>query len=323
MATNRATENFVAYFKEIRRQIGEQFDESLFKERLNSDANFAVVAGNLANLKCAFDRAIKASGDKTFKQVHPNFPADFKTFSIAWVAFVPAYEAWKVPSFDLTEAEWESLLANLTPSPDGADDFEEDEAWDFDSEHHKAAHLVERLVEYSREKADWDGPQFNRMAEAYDWFKKRGLDLHRFEKRWRMVPPFFAIPQHVSDGYPVRDKAEGLYWLLNEAIKTYCFGNDGAAIAMCRAITEELIEEHYLKPADLTSKRGNIRTAEAKYEQLKKHNLGAKVDIANEVLHSGRLEISKFKKWKDPESFIREWLQSLKALIEGAPQSKR
>ena len=322
MAINRVTADFVRCFKEVKRQLGEQFDEALFVQRLNDNANFAVLAGNLVALKSGFDDAIKASGDKTIKQAHPEFSKEFRAFSTTWVGFVPSYGSWKWQSVDFSELE--EWLANIQPSKEPSpfqDD--EDDNWDFDSDHHNAADLVEAIIENARDSSDMRGSIFNRGAEAYDWFEKRGLNLHRFEKRWKLVPPFFAIPQHVSDGYPVRDKAEGLYWLLDEAIKTYCFGNDGAAIAMCRAITEELIEEHYLKPEDLTSKRGSIRTAEAKYEQLKRHNLGAKVDIANEVLHAGRLEISKFKKWKDPESFIREWLQSLKALIEGAPQSKR
>jgi hypothetical protein len=99
---------------------------------------------------------------------------------------------------------------------------------------------------------------------------------------------------------------------------------------MCRALTEEVVEKHYLDQNEIseimsrsrsatTPLSAFIKAAEDRHSHVKKHNLKAKVLVANEVLHKGRLEISLMQKWKSPENLIREWILSLKVLIEKAP----
>jgi hypothetical protein len=173
------------------------------------------------------------------------------------------------------------------------------------------------MVAYVLEHADLGGPIFKQMAEAFDWVQKRGLDLHTFVRRWKRVP-ITSVPQQVSDQHAIKG-TEGFYWLLDQALQAFWFNADAATITLFRALTEEVIEQHYLgqKHRRLVD---SIRDAERRFPQLKKHNLGAKIRVANKVLHEARLDVAPLKNsWGDAENFIREWALAIKSLIENAP----
>jgi hypothetical protein len=64
----------------------------------------------------------------------------------------------------------------------------------------------------------------------------------------------------------------------------------------------------------------SIRDAKRRFPKLRKHNLGAKIRVANKVLHEARLDVSPLKKeWGNAENFIREWALAIKSMIESAP----
>jgi len=318
-ATRSQSEDFVLCFKEVRRRLGEQFDDERFRERLRTDNDFATLAGKLVDLGYDCNRAISAKSSKTLEGVHPNFGSEFRRFLTGWSRFVDVYLSWKVPQIkvELPDSSEEilRLLDEQIPASDNAVEYQE-----FDPEQHSASSLVEELVEDASEEAA-SSSRTLRQLEAFDWINKRGLNLKQFEKRWHLVP-WIAVPHHVSDPTAL-GSTNGLCWLINEAIRAFLFGADGAAIVMCRAITEELIEEHYL-PASGTVVEPkklwkNIESAEQHYPQLRNHNLGDRVRIANEVLHEGKLEISSMKRWSSTERFIREWITSLRTLVEQVP----
>jgi hypothetical protein len=55
--------------------------------------------------------------------------------------------------------------------------------------------------------------------------------------------------------------AQGLDWLLEEALRAYWCGADAAAICMRRALTEEVVEKHYLDQNEIVEIMSRSRSA--------------------------------------------------------------
>jgi hypothetical protein len=321
----RLTEDFVTTFRAVKKQLGGTYDAGTFTEKLRTDPDFVALVERFDFLVRSILDALKKKQNKTIKQAHDDFAEQYAEFQNRWRQLSPDYLIWRMGPLP------EFIFDEVGPNERSMRGDEWDDNFEFDDEQENGASLVGDMVEYVRNRAEIGGGKLNRMAEAFEWFEARGLNLAVFERRWKKIP-FISVPKHVSDRHAIKGQ-EGLYWLLDEALRAYWFGADAAAISMCRALTEELIEKHYLdqnKIIEITSRSGTpgtplnrfIKEAEDKYPQVKKHHLKEKVQVANEVLHKGKLDISSMKRWNSAENLIRVWVSSLKSLIEKAPRAK-
>lgn len=120
---------------------------------------------------------------------------------------------------------------------------------------------------------------FEKVLGAWQFFANT-LDLNysAIYKRWRSAPELF-IPPHVA-----QSDETSLVELYSEAVKAYVFGNKIASIAMCRALMEHTLKNHYKiqgkKLEDI------ISIAERQFPQLKKLKMDVKRRLSNNMLHN-------------------------------------
>ena len=334
----RITEEFVRTFRAVKSGLGGTYDADVFARKLEEDENFVAIVDHLDSLVRSVLEGLKKKKDKTVKQAHPEFAKELSEFKTRWEQLPVDYLMWRMGPLEL---DIEALIKEASSSQSGNVVEDRDDEFEFDDEKESGASLVSGMVKYVRDHAEFGGGQFNRMAEAFLWFEARGLDLDVFERRWKKIPIIF-VPKHASDGYDIAPRSgsgkrdlkghKGLYWLLDEALHAYYFGADAAAICVCRALTEELIEKFYLDQneiSEITARtkspsplKAFIKASEEKHPQVKKHNLVTKIEVANEVLHQAKLDISSMQKWSGSENLIRQWVLSLKTLIENAPKAR-
>jgi hypothetical protein len=247
-----------------------------------------------------FEEAPRWVGKPYVKQVDPEFPK-------ARGRFIAAY----VPEVDkllVGDLEW-LLLSRVTGlSKDG---FYPDEM--------NAGDFVDELIRWTEEQLEhrqdenYDAFAMPRL-EAYRYLRRHGLDLSGAASRIRNLP-VVAVPQHVSDRYS--DSAIGsLFLLVDEAVRAYVFGAPYAAIAMCRAILELILREHYLIDRLSGGAGDPVREAERHFPWLKKENLAAKRQLAHDILHSLREEPSERA---EVERAAINFIKTIRILIERAP----
>ena len=153
------------------------------------------------------------------------------------------------------------------------------------------------------------GDHYEKAIGAWQFFKNTiRLDLAGIYARWRKAPELFIQP-HVAQ---VED--DPLVTLYDEAVRTYVYGNRVAAVAMCRAIMEHVLENHYkVKDKDLET---TIAIAEQRFPQLKKWNLQKKRKLANDMLHNYE------KNSKVEDEAVVNYLRTIKFLVQGVPNRK-
>lgn len=160
--------------------------------------------------------------------------------------------------------------------------------------------------------------------EAYDYLKNTiGFDAAEAFRRWRQIPTIF-MPAHVSNRHGFTERGS-IYELLDDAIRAYVFGASAAAIAMCRAILETILKEHYNLEFQYKDRKGRLRDkglgdliilANEKYEFIQGKRLKKLTDYANKIMH--RYSRSKNLEYED-EKIIIEFFKTIKFLIERAP----
>jgi hypothetical protein len=172
----------------------------------------------------------------------------------------------------VTDEDWRDL------DPDHEDDEEY-----FDPDRDSVADVIKGVEEYCQD--GWN----DLWAEALAWLRETvALDFEEIQSRWREFP-VIIVPQHVSDR-PDPAQPHRLFGYLNQIRLAYIIGADLAAIALCRATTELLIQDHY--PSDQKKKgdlSGLIRSVQSKFAFLKQGNLIEKVRQANNILHASSL----------------------------------
>ena len=187
----------------------------------------------------------------------------------------------------------------------------------FDPLTENPADIIANMFWLSETIADsWDdevGDDQRKAVQAWDWFRDTvGLDLSMVATRWRSVQPIF-IPPHVADAYAASE-AISLYALLDQAVKAYVYGASGAAIAMCRALTELILKKQYGCDRSKLNLEQIVILAEERYAWMKDLDLHAKRTCANAVLHRNR---------RATDDEVVNWLKTLKTLIERAPLTNR
>lgn len=132
-----------------------------------------------------------------------------------------------------------------------------------------------------------------------------GVNLGEINYRWGKVPNLF-----ISEN--VKKKTDKLIELYNEAAKSYIFGLNVSATAMCRALLEHILIKYYGLPKN---KLYNIiALAEKKFKKLKSLNLDKLRKDGNGVMH----EYENKSKIED-ESVIR-YLMTIKFLVSSIPE---
>jgi hypothetical protein len=205
----------------------------------------------------------------------------------------------------------------------------DDDDWFFDPERHSAAELISALADHCHDRGG-ELPLWQRCAGAFDWLKDTvGVDLGEIERRWKEMAPI-PVPQEVSEGYEL-DHPESLFGYLGQVRLAYMMGADLAALAMCRAVTENLFRNHYNnndKSPDLPSL---IRITQEKPRcGFMRHlhivdsvNIADRVDIADGVKEANRILHSKgeniARKWVSPRELVKGWTRVLAELIRHAP----
>ena len=221
-----------------------------------------------------------------------------------------------------------------TPSP-GMDT-------EFDPRQHNGWEAIKLLIDVGREKC----------AESYTFFDQGGIIcdegdifLHNIEKiadgalkfliedigidleevfyRYHDVPNFL-IPKHVSDkhGLTARD---GLYGLLNDAIKAFVAGAPAASIAMCRAVLEIILKQHYVTDHTYKTRDGKERDlglkdliiyASERFDFIQRKRTDRLRVAGDAILHNlstGR------KITNEEEETILDFFKTIAFLIERAP----
>jgi hypothetical protein len=149
---------------------------------------------------------------------------------------------------------------------------------------------------------DW----VDESLRAWDRLKTAGLDMKGALWRRRAVP-HVLVPSHVARHYGA--ERASLYRRLHQAARAFIFGAPLAALALQRAVLEQVLESHW------GAEGGQLRNAEfpelvwgARADRLKR--------IANEALHGDPEKLS-------PEQLDRSIIENfllLRLLIERAPE---
>lgn len=153
--------------------------------------------------------------------------------------------------------------------------------------------------------------------EALEYFEQViGISISEAFDRWNALPPVF-VPRHVSDKYGLTAKA-GLYALFNECVRAWVAGAPVASAAMCRALLELMLKQHYLRDFKKRENLYNlIDMAVERYSFLDGGRMHALREGANAMLHNfavsgGSMEV-------DDASMLAIF-RDLKHYIEEAPE---
>lgn len=181
---------------------------------------------------------------------------------------------------------------------------------DWKDEAEDEAKQIEQMIDYVWSKREMDDcGDFDWVEEsfrAWDRLKVSGLDLAGTLWRRRALP-HVLVPSHVAKHYGA--KRASLHRRLHQAGKAFVFGAPLAALALQRAVIEEVLSKHW------GAGKGWVRDAnlpelswEARADRLKR--------LANDALHGDPEKLS-------PDELDRAIIENfllLRLLIEHAPE---
>jgi hypothetical protein len=290
-----------------------------------------------------FERRVIHHGKKYVPQAPDGFDKAWTDFKDEW--YGPLLEAWfpeelsNIPSVSVDDPSdpdakgtdtsgAEAALPTVTEPPDPDFDLE------FDPLHHDGGKAFEMAFWITESYADEVGGQFEERMQraskigldAYDYLQNTvGFNPSTVFRRWRQLPVVF-VPRHVSDHHGLTEKGS-LYELLDDAMRAYVFGASAAAVAMCRAILEMLLKEHYELDYHYKDRDGRTREkglgdliilAAKKYEFIEKKRLKRLTDNANGLMHNYKSEKESVS--VDEEAVV-DAFKLIKFMIENAPKA--
>jgi len=146
----------------------------------------------------------------------------------------------------------------------------------------------------------------DKQMGALNYFERViGIDFHEINKRWGKAPSLF-ISEKISK------RTDKLVELYHEAVKSYIFGLNVSATAMCRALLEHILINYYGMPKDDLYKV--VALAEKKFKRLKSLNLYKLRKDGNEVMHEyevkSRIEVDA----------VVGYLLTIRALVDFIPE---
>lgn len=269
---------------------------------------------------------------EAFRKVHPQmsteFIADWKDYIARWrkpVAYVVASDI-KLPEEFGEMPSYEDYAGGRDPYDREPPDLRDED--EFRAEAHDGGAAIQALIDLVADQAhdriaNGIGPDFISNTykvgtEAIEYYENvMGLDISDAFDRWNGLPTVF-VPKHVSDKHGLTAKS-GLYALFDQAIRSYVAGAPAAAAAMCRAILELVLKDHYLGDENTNRKSlyHVIEMATERYAFLDGKQLHALREDANGILHdyassNGSLEID--------DSTMLKIFSDLKHYIEKAPE---
>jgi hypothetical protein len=207
--------------------------------------------------------------------------------------------------------DWQVKHPNAEPAP------EQMYGDEFVPALHDPVALVETAVSYFSEQ-DWKAEdqeffqQSNRVVGAWKYLQEvLGFNSKEVWRRWNAAPLVILSTQDGSEGKDMGPLSD----LYHEAVRCFAFGLMGAAMAMCRALLEEVLRRLYDIQGDQLG--AVIVMAESRHAHLRKWRLGPLKNAANKILHDygmGR-EVAE-------EKLVLQFLETLKGLIEEARTSK-
>jgi len=138
--------------------------------------------------------------------------------------------------------------------------------------------------------------------------------------RRRELVPFVMVPRHVSNIYDATDSLS-LMARLQHAQEAFVYGVPLAALALMRAILEQLMKKHYgwnekglLKSIEVASARG-LFPPTILFSQVQRL-----LKLGNDAVHLNSEELHKVAE-ADVEKEILSLLLIIRTLIEGAPKT--
>lgn len=164
-----------------------------------------------------------------------------------------------------------------------------------------------------------------------------GIDVAECFTRWNSVPSYI-VPIGIDIGINEPEKGT-LYELLTDAIRAYVAGAPAACVALCRAALEMTLVDHFDVESFEKDKAGNRKSNERgdfytlpleriiknvqrdkRYEWIQKFDLIGLKQMADDVMH----RYSRTKRLSAQEDAkIIEFLDTIRALIEGAPSRRK
>lgn len=325
MGDLKPSEQFRLHFQQLKSACDESPTKliTFFRER----PQFTKLAWNVDSAAGTIDKV------SNFRKIHPQmsteFIQDWKDYIHDWrkqVAYVVAMDL----NINLGE-EWGSPPTFEEFAANRGDPYERDAAdanWEdeFFPDAHDGGEAVNAFLALAADRAadrraNGLEPEF--IANTYligvgalEYFQNTiGIDIQHTFNRWNSLPAVF-VPKHVSDKHGISAN-EGLFALHGQAVRAYIAGAPAAATAMCRALLELVLREHYLR-GQVSSKEKLakvIEIAAAQYGFLNAKKMHKLRDDANEVLH----DYAKAKKHSGDDAVILGLLKDLKFYIEKAP----
>jgi hypothetical protein len=146
----------------------------------------------------------------------------------------------------------------------------------------------------------------DKQMGALNYFEKViGIDFHDINRRWGKAPSLFISEK-------IKKKTDKLVEIYNEAVKSYIFGLNVAATAMCRALLEHILIHYYGMPKDDLVKI--VALAEKRFKKLESLNLYKLRKDGNEVMHEYET------KSRIEDAAVVSYLLSIRALVNFIPE---
>lgn len=304
MSSDAEGERFLAVFGELKDAVGDRPDE--LAARWENDERLQMLCDEIYGLIRLFEVQEEWSPYSFTHHVSPAGARARREYDERWRTVVSRIEGRFL--FSLLE----DLLRGSEEAPEGnepRDRLGEDIA-DWKDQAEEDAKAIEQFVDFAcshREVDEFgDLDWVDASVRAWDRLKIAGLDLQGALWRRRAIP-HVLVPSHVAKHYGA--SRASLYRRLHQAGRAFIFGAPLAALALQRAVLEEVLRTHW------GSEKGVIR--DANLPELSWDSRATRLKrLANEALHS------------DPETLPADQLERaiienfllLRLLIEHAPE---
>jgi len=311
-------EMFLGKFEALKKQVGHKPHN--VKWTTKNSKEIAVLCEEVNRLHQTIVKRLSEKSEKYAAQVPPKFMPEYRDFIQNYhrnIEAVAEIEKEKQIAFIMENQEAFMKLFEEHQRSAGIDPNAPAEFDDFDVTKDDPVELMDTLfvtipsvIESIFDDDDF-GEELHKALGAWHYLQDTiGVDLEEIFRR-RNETPFVFVPTNVSDRHGLTETGS-LYDLLRQAHRAYIFGCDGAAMALCRALLEQVLTEHYdVEGEDLEE---IITYAEVRYRFMKSMKLQNKRLLANRILHNPK------RSGKITGVEVKSFLDVITGLIERAPQ---
>lgn len=333
----RNAKDFVRHYRFLTEQTGNDpnaiqlaFDTNTGRQ----DRNLYSAIESLLEIQQSLDDT-KRAGDidsSVHSAEYPGFREALADFTERWVG---AVQSLRVP-ICILDLDDDGIVRYTSYEPfskpresNSAEGRSRDGDWHFDPDRDSVGEVIGWVEGLCRSGSNMfgslDDDQDGWAAEGLEWLQQTvGLDFDEIQTRWKDFPVIF-VPRHVSDKSGPYGPRE-LFDYLVQIRLAYIIGADLAAISLCRATTEILMQYHYPSDQKITKDLpGLIRSVQRqpKFAFLRKLNLIEKVSQAHDILHGSRslggstVDTLPHQNWA--QGLARDWAKALDEMITNAP----